>query len=220
MTKTTHKYGIEIPTSIAHAKLVDSRNGNKLWADALALEMETIQVAFDFRGNSPPPAGYSPSSGHVIFDVKMDLTRKARWVKDGHRTRDPDGNFAGVFSRDSVCILLTYAALNDLDVWAADIKSAYLQAPTSERHYIRCGPEFDPTLQGTIAVITCALYGGKSAGADYWKHMRACMNKLGFHSCKGDQDVWRRPRTCPDGSKFFEYCCLYVNDCLVISDNP
>ena len=221
MTKATHKYGIELPTSVAHAKQIDARNGNSLWADALATEMNTILIAFDFRGHSPPPPGYTPSSGHVIFDVKMDFTRKARWVKDGHRTRDPEGsNFAGVVSRDSIRILLTYAALNNLNVWATDIKSAYLQAPTSEKHYIRCGPEFGPERAGTIAVITRALYGGKCAGADYWKHMRACMTKLGFFSCQGDQDVWRRPRTRPDGSEYYEYCCLYVDDCLVISDNP
>ena len=73
----------------------------------------------------------------------MDFTRKARWVKDGHRTPDPyESNYAGVVSRESVRIAFTYAALNGLNVAAGDIKSAYLQAPSSERHYIICGNEF------------------------------------------------------------------------------
>ena len=111
-------------------------------------------------------------------------------AKDGHRTKNPEGStFAGVVSRDSIRILLTYAALNDLNVWATDIKSAYLQAPTSEKHYIRCGPEFGPDREGTIAVITRALYGGKSAGADYWKHMRA------LHVA-----AWIRHMTLPEAS--------------------
>ena len=76
----------------------------------------------------------------MVFDVKMDFTRKARWVKDGHRTVDPDqSTFAGVVSRESVRIALTYAALNDISVTAADIQNAYLQAPSSEKHYIICG---------------------------------------------------------------------------------
>ena len=104
--------------------------------------------------------------------------------------------------------MLTYAALNNLNVWATDIKSAYLQAPTSKKHFIQCGPEFGPEREGTIAVIVRALYSGKSAGADYWKHMRACMTNLGFSSCQGDQDVWRRPQSHPCGTPFFEYCCL------------
>lgn len=75
----------------------------------------------------------------------MDFTRKARsrWVKDGHRTPDPlTSGYAGVVSRESVQIALTYAALNGLDVWAAYIQNACLQAPTSEKHYVICGPEF------------------------------------------------------------------------------
>jgi hypothetical protein len=119
-----------------------------------------------------------------------------------------------------VCILLTYAALNGLDAWAADIKSAYLQAPSLEKHYIICGPKFGPANEGCIAVITRALYGGKYAGSDYWKHMRACMTKLNFTSCQGDLDVWRRPGIKSDGTPYYTYVCLYVDDCLVIDEFP
>ena len=222
VARTTHKYGIEVPTSITHAQDIDKKNGNSLWIDALNTEMNTILVAFDIKkeGTSIPP-GYSRSSGHIIWDVKMDFTRKARWVKNGHLTRNPTSStFAGVVSRESIRILLTYAALNDLDVWATDIKSAYLQAPTSEKHFIICGPEFGPDREGRIAIITRALYGGKSAGSDYWKHMRSCMSLLNFTSCRGDPDVWRRPATKSDGSTYYEYICLYVDDCLVISEYP
>eukprot|EP00956_Cyclotella_meneghiniana_P027526 scaffold61861_cov42-Cyclotella_meneghiniana.AAC.2 len=84
----------------------------------------------------------------------MDFTRKARWVKDGHKHPDPDAsNYAGVVSRESVRIALTYAALNDLDVLAADIRNAYLQAPSSEKHYIICGPEFGLEHEGKRAKI-------------------------------------------------------------------
>ena len=52
----------------------------------------------------------------------MDFTQKARWFKDGHRTPDPKySNYAGIVSRYSVRIALTYAALNDVDVTDADI---------------------------------------------------------------------------------------------------
>ena len=222
VARTTHKYGIEVPTSVAHAHTIDKKNGNSLWIDALNVEMNTILVAFDFKkeGASIPP-GYTRSSGHIIWDVKMDFTRKARWVKNGHLTRNPTtSTFAGVVSRESIRILLTSAALNDLDVWATDIKSAYLQAPTSEKHFIICGPEFGPDREGCIAIITRALYGGKSAGSDYWKHMRSCMSLLNFTSCRGDPDVWRRPATKSNGSTYYEYICLYVDDCLVISEYP
>ena len=73
----------------------------------------------------------------MVFDVKMDFTRKARWVLDGHKTPDPEGStYAGVVSRESVRIAFTYAALNDLDIFAGDIQNAYLQAPSSRKDYI------------------------------------------------------------------------------------
>ena len=83
--------GIEIPTSVAHAKILDSRNKNTFWQDAIRLEMSNIGMAFKILdpGENPPP-GFTKSSGHMIYDVKMDFTRKARWVKDGHRTPDPE----------------------------------------------------------------------------------------------------------------------------------
>ena len=67
----------------------------------------------------------------------MDFTRKAWWVLDGHKTPDPIAStYAGVVSRGSIRIAFMYAALNGLDVYAADIQNAYLQVPSSQKHYI------------------------------------------------------------------------------------
>ena len=185
--------------------------------------MNSILPAFDIlpHGAKPPPE-YTRSSGHIIFDVKMDFTRKSRWVKDGHLTRDPvDSNFAGVVSRESVRIAFTYAAINNLLVYAADIKSAYLQAPTSEKHFIVCGDEFPIEYRGCNAIIKRALYGGKCAGADYWKHMRTCMEHLNFTPCKADPDVWMRKAVKEeDNSPYWEYVLLYVDDALCVSMDP
>lgn len=118
-------------------------------------------------------------------------------------------------------IAFIYAALNGLEISAGNIKSAYLQAPTSEKHYVICGPEFPLEHQGRVAVIKRALYGGKSAGADYWKHMRTCMNHLGFEPCKADPDLWMRKAIKPsDGTEYWEYVLLYVDDALCISHRP
>ena len=104
LRKMTHKYGIEMPTSVDHVMEIDRKNGNTMWKDALALEMYNVGVAFEIleeRQKAPP--GWSKASGHLIWDVKMDFTRKARWVLDGHKTPDPIGStFAGVVSRESV----------------------------------------------------------------------------------------------------------------------
>ena len=116
-------------------------------------------------------------------------------------------------------IALTYAALNDIDVNVADIRNAYLQAPTSEKHYIVCGLEFGLENVGKSALIRRALYGGKSAGRDFRNRLRECMNMLHFKSCPADPDVWMRPATKSDGSKYWEYVLLYVDDVLIISEH-
>ena len=43
---TTHKYGVEIPTSIANAKRLDELNGSTLWIDPLTKKMANVSVAF------------------------------------------------------------------------------------------------------------------------------------------------------------------------------
>ena len=218
--KTTHKYGVELPTSVEHAYELDRKNGNTLWRDAIKKEMHDAAVAFQILDESESlPVGYKKATGHMVFDVKMTFQRKARWVLDGHKTPKPQGStYAGVVSRESVRIALTYAALNDLDVTAADIRNAYLQAPSSEKHYIICGPEFGLENVGKRALIKRALYGGKSAGRDFRNHLRACMRHLDFQSCPADPDVWMRPAKKADGTNVYEYVLLYVDDVLVISE--
>ena len=220
MRKTTHKYGVQVPRTLEECIKLDNENGNLLWSNAIDKEMRNVAVAFEIlEKGQKAPVGWTKSSGHLVFDVKMDFTRKARWVKDGHRTVDPDqSTFAGVVSRESVRIALTYAALNDINVTAADIQNAYLQAPSSEKHYIICGSEFGLEHQGKVALIRRALYGGKSSGADFWKHLRSCMTHLGFTSCKADPDVWMREAQSDEGSSHWEYILLYVDDALCISN--
>ena len=97
--------------------------------------------------------------------------------------------------RESVRIAFTYAALNGIDICAADVLNAYLQAPLSEKHYIVCGLEFGLENHGKRAKIVRALYGGKTSGRDFCNHLRSCMEHCDFESCKTDPDVWFRPAT-------------------------
>ena len=191
--KNNVKYGVQVPRTLKEARRLDKENGNDLWEKAYKKERKNVGIAFRILAEGErAPAGYTKSSGHLIFDVKMDFTRKARWVKDGHRTPDLETSlYAGVVSRESVRVLLTYAALHDIPICAADIRNAYLSTKSSEKHYIICGQEIGLENVGCVAVIKRALYGGKAAGRDYWHHLRRVMkDKLGFTSSRGDPDVW------------------------------
>ena len=72
------------------------------------------------------------------------------WSQDSQ----PDANqLLGVVLQESIQIALTYAALMGLPVMGADIKNAYLQAPSSEKHFIDCGLEFGIENEGKVALI-------------------------------------------------------------------
>ena len=99
--KTTHKYGVELPSIINNAKQLDSKNNNSLWCDALAEEMYNVGVAFEVLGEGKgAPPGWHKVTGHLCWDVKFNFERKARWVLDGHKTANPVGlTYAGVVLR-------------------------------------------------------------------------------------------------------------------------
>ena len=85
--------------------------------------MTNVAVAFHILEHGEnEPVGYEHIACHLIFDVKMDLRRKARFVAGEHTTNPPtESTYTGVVSRESVRIAFTIAALNDLDIFAADI---------------------------------------------------------------------------------------------------
>ena len=217
--KRTHKFGFRVPKTVEEALLIDKENGDDRWAKAIRKEMDKVYVAFDIKDHgSKPPIGHAFIGVHMIFDVKMENFQfKARLVANGNETGAPASlTYASVVTRESVRIALTIAALNDLEVKTSDIENAYLTAPTEEKLYTILGSEFGED-KGKIGVIKRALYGTKSAGASFRNHLADCMLHLGYESCKADPDVWLKRFTKPDGTPYYGYMLLYVDDALCVN---
>ncbi len=71
--KRTHKFGIEVPKTVKEALALDCKNGNTLWADAIAKEMKAVCIAFNnLPDGRSVPIGYQKIPCHMIFDVKME----------------------------------------------------------------------------------------------------------------------------------------------------
>ena len=169
--------------------------------------------------------GYQKISCHMIFDIKMDgLVRKARYVANGATTDVPSSvTYSSVVSRDSVRLGFMIAALNDLDVMAADLSNAYLNAPCREKIYTIAGPEFRvvaPELEGCVLLIVRALYGLKSSSAAWRNEFAGKLKEMGFVPTKGDNDVYLRPMVKGTGERYYELVLVYVDDILVISHDP
>ena len=219
--KGTTKFGIEIPTDVPHAYRLDEENGNTYWRDAIAKEYENVMVAFKKleEGEKVPP-GFTEITCHLVFEVKFDLRRKARYVAGGHLTDCPQiMTYSSVVSRESIRIGFLLAALNGLEVLAADIQNAYLNAPTEEKVWFRAGPEWGEHV-GKPVVIVRALYGLKSSGQAWRSHFAQTLEQMGFKSSLADPDVWFKAATKPDGEEYYAYIMVYVDDLLCIDLNP
>lgn len=217
------KFGIKLPKDYKEAVDLDRANGNTLWQDATRKEMKNVEIAFQFtdHGTKPPP-GFREITCHLVFDVKFTLDRKARYVAGGHRTEVPASmTYSSVVSRDSVRIMLLVAALNDLEMKMCDIGNAYLQAETREKLWFKAGAEWGDR-KDCIVIVTRALYGLKSSGAE-WKKTFASYIKhtLGFDACIGcDDDVYMKLQTDEHGNEYYSYITCYVDDVLVLHRDP
>jgi hypothetical protein len=97
---------------VKEALEIDKQNGNTLWYDAIMKEMKNVRGAFrNFEGATPEQIRNDPKllpafqeiKCHMIFDIKMDFSRKARFVAGGHMTDPPSSiTYSSVVSRERV----------------------------------------------------------------------------------------------------------------------
>ena len=93
--KTNYKYGFRLPHSVQDAFQIKKETGTDFRWQAIQKEMKKVMVAFEYNEQLTPEqarndrtkyVGFQEISCHMIFDNKMDLTRKARFVAGGHLT--------------------------------------------------------------------------------------------------------------------------------------
>jgi hypothetical protein len=84
----THKFGVKMPKSVNDALQLDQENGNDMWEQAIIKKMGKAKVAYEpnkegftaqeIQEKKPDTMiGYQEIKCHIIFDVKMDFSRKA-----------------------------------------------------------------------------------------------------------------------------------------------
>ena len=155
--KVTHKHGVKLPHSTEEALEIDCITGTTFWRDAIEKELKRVKVAWEERSDlqleeiraGNQLIGYTEINCHMIFDVKMEFTHKARFVAGGHMTEAPSSiTYASVITRDSVRLAFLIAALNGLDILACDIGNAYLNAPCHEKIWFLGGAEVGTEQQG------------------------------------------------------------------------
>ena len=111
-----------------------------------------------------------------------------------------------------LCVFL--AVLNDLQVHAADVGNAYLEAEKKEKVYIIGGPGFGE-LEGHTLIIHKALYGLRSSGLRWHDRFANTLRDMGFVPSKADTDIWMRRN-----GDIWEYIATYVDDLAIIMKDP
>jgi Reverse transcriptase (RNA-dependent DNA polymerase) len=211
-----------MPKSTVKAYAMDCHNGSKLWTNAIAKEMLNVRPAFKFVDDDKIPEFWKHVGVHMIFDVKMDLTQKARLVANGHETEVPtESTYSTVVTRDSVRLAFMLAVLNCLDVLSGDVQNVYINAESKENLYIKeAGPEFGPGFMGRPCMIVRALYRLKSSRACWHDHMAQMLRDMGYVTCVADHNVWMKAKVKPTSDEYWEYFLIYSDNIPVMLHEP
>ena len=213
-----YMFGYEIPKNYKHALILDQKNGNTKWQDAIQLEIVQLHDYATFKDlgfGTSVPVGYRKITVHFVFAVKHDGRHKARLVAGGHLTLVPvDSVYSGVVSLRGLRIVIFLAELNGLTLWSTDVGNAYLESETKESVCFIAGPEFGE-LEGHLLLIVKALYGLRSSGQRWHDRLYDALRDMGFTPSKAEADIWYKE---VDG--IYEYVAVYVDDLAIASRNP
>jgi hypothetical protein len=108
-------------------------------------------------------------------------------------------------------MFLSICAAENLRVYQADVKAAFLQAPLRETIFLRCPPGFASKAgDGSEEVLALdkAVYGLKQSSAAFWEAMSAHLIASGYKSILGDPCLFRK--VLPDGKLIL--VCTYIDD--------
>mmetsp|Transcript_728 Transcript_728/g.1558 ORF Transcript_728/g.1558 Transcript_728/m.1558 type:complete len:617 (-) Transcript_728:444-2294(-) len=150
---------------------------------------------------------------------------RARLVAQGFRQRafdsfDPDQTFSPVVHKNTLRLFLSVCAAENLKIYQADVKAAFLQAPLAEKIYLRAPPGYasvdETTGEEEIWELSKAIYGLKQSGACFWQAMHSHLIENDFKPMLGDPCFFRKEM--PDGGVIL--VVTYVDDLTFAVSNP
>jgi hypothetical protein len=142
---------------------------------------------------------------------------RSRLVCQGFRQKafdsfNPDETFSPVVHKDTLRLFLSASAAENMIIYQADVKAAFLQAPLKEKIYMKCPPGFETYDEngGELQVLelNSAVYGLKQSNACFWTAVHTHLIANGFESTLGDPCLFKKTY---DNGKVIFVCC-YVDD--------
>jgi hypothetical protein len=142
------------------------------WKKAINKEMAKVKITWATHDGHTPQQiregkvaefiGFQEIRYHTVFDIKIDFTRKARFVAGGHTTSAPSLlTYSSVVSRDSVHLAFLIAALNNIDIMSCDLENANLNAPCRKKIWFEGGIECGKDRRKVCVVCTFTIWAQK-----------------------------------------------------------
>src|SRR5271156_1806337 len=128
----------------------------------------------------------------------------------------------------SIHVILAYAAANDLEVMASDVKTAFLHCRLQTELYCKQVPGHPLPDPKQVLRVLVAFYGLRQSAFEFYTLLLRCFTSLGLHQCEVDHAVfvgnWTTPPdpsipALPSGASLFVIIPVHVDDSLFICNS-
>lgn len=212
-----HSENIQLDVPVTYMEAVNSVDKDK-WIKSIGEELEAHQKNKTWT-LVEKPLNAKIISCKWVFRIKDEPTGpryKSRLCAKGYlQTKGIDYHetYAPTVRYDSIRLLLTVAAQNNLKILQLDVKTAFLYGELDETIFMK-PPEGLHHEDNVVCKLNKSLYGLKQAPRCWNSKFDFVLKKFGFVNSKADQCVYIgevNQKKC--------YLCLYVDDGLLFSSD-
>jgi hypothetical protein len=214
-----------------------ARPDTSVWHAAMEREMDSLRSRNAFEP-CILPSGRKPIGVRWVYAYKYNPDgtiirgkEKARLVAQGfsQRPEDFDETYAPVAKMTSIRIILAFAAVNNLEIMASDVKTAFLHCRLRSDIYCRPIPGQTPlSAPNTVLCILVALYGLRQSAYEFYMLLVRSFNALGLQRCDVDHAVfygtWTVPPDpsippLPGNAPLYAIIPVHVDDGLIVCNS-
>ena len=213
-----------------------ARPDASIWEAAMDREKDSLRDMGAFA-EVPLPSGQRTIGLKWVFAFKTDADghnipgkEKARLVAQGFNQRPGqfDETYAPVAKLASVRTLLAWAAVQDLEIYQFDCKTAFLHAKIRHPLFARPFPGYPASDSSKVLQILVALYGLRQSAYEFYMLIMSLLLALGMVRCEVDHGIFMGEWTSApdpsvvmpaDGSSLVLYVPLHVDDGLAVTNS-
>src|SRR5260221_7263248 len=183
------------------------------WVEAIMEEYNNLQQKNVFV-EVGIPQDKRVHEGCLVFSEKIGsdgevVKKKVRLVAKGYTEiwgEDYWNTYSPMLGCDSLLSLLTYTAMQDLEIHQMDAVAAYLNSDLTEEIYIR-PPEGILICSGKVWQLKKALYSLKQVGLEWYCTLQSHIKSVGYTQLEYDPCLYVRDKD--------HFTVVYVDDLLV-----